>query len=164
MNLLIYNFAAMKNLNSFFVMTADGAKDFISLTEISEKECNLLVLSDENGGLTHFYVRKDDGFYRILSEMCKSWSVECAGCILQLNFNRHKALCYVTDDGCPVIIGSSFVNVSYADENDGLVSIRTTEEISDGSALCRSGEESNNRFWHEKWMFYYPKQDIIRGI
>lgn len=44
----------MKNLNSFFIMTAEKEKDLIPLSEVAEKECGLLALSDGKGGLTHF--------------------------------------------------------------------------------------------------------------
>ena len=112
-------------------MTAEKEKDLIPLSEVAEKECGLLALSDGKGGLTHFYVRTKDGFRRFLSEMCRSWSVECDGRILQLNFNRHKALCYVNDDNEAVIIGASFVRVAYAGGANGVISIRVTEEIPD---------------------------------
>ena len=151
----------MKNLNSFFIMTAEKEKDLIPLSEVAEKEFGLLALSDGKGGLTHFYVRTKDGFRRFLSEMCRSWSVECDGRILQLNFNRHKALCYVNDDNEAVIIGASFVRVAYAGGANGVISIRVTEEIPDDRKPEEPfGERAYSR--QDKEMFYFPEEEIIR--
>lgn len=143
----------MKNLNSFFIMTAEKEKDLIPLSEVAEKECGLLALSDGKGGLTHFYVRTKDGFRRFLSEMCRSWSVECDGRILQLSFNRHKALCYVNDDNEAVIIGASFVRVAYAGGADGVISIRVTEEIPDD-------RKAGGTFWG-KSLFPARQRDVL---
>ena len=101
----------MKDLGLFLSFSsANDVSDFIEASKQLRKY-DLLVVRPEKSGLTHFYVRIGKMFYRILSEPCRSWSVLCHGRILQLEFNRHKALFYVDDDGKAVSLGASFVEV-----------------------------------------------------
>lgn len=162
LNVLIYNFVAVKNLNLFFKMTSNEAHDLIYVSEVPDKGCEFLITSDGKGGLTHFYVRQKKVFQRVLLEMCRSWSVECDGKILQLNFNRHKALGYVNDAGELVLVGVSIVKVDYA-TRDGGYSIKTVRELPwKGGMLVPLRERQYET--EEKEMFFYPGQDEIMEI
>lgn len=162
MNVLIYNFVAMRNLNSFCKMTSNEAHDLIYSSEVPNPDCEFLILSCEKGGLTHFYIRRKKVFERILSDLCMNWSIECGGRILQLDFCRHKALGYVNDDGELNFVGVSFVNVEYASA-DGGYCIKAEEELPwKGSLLVPLRERKHEIAKRE--IFVYPERNEIKGI
>lgn len=84
--------------------------DFIPVSEVGS-EFNVLIVSSENGGLAHLYVKSKKVFRLCDSEYLRSWEM-IGNKVLQLNFPYFKALCGITDDGEFKWLGTSFVSVT----------------------------------------------------
>lgn len=150
----------MKNLTFNFARVSKHNPDIIICTDMLPEngKCNMLsALAGENffpfRGLVNFFIADSCGCHQIFSEFCRSFSIECGGKILQLNFNKHKALYYFNDEKKPVCLGVSFTKAEYLPHENGMIVIRAVQE-SPGRDVSLE----------DKWMFYHPESDSISGI
>lgn len=147
---LTFNFARESKHNPYIIICTDVLPE--------NGNCNMLsALDGENffpfQGLANFFVTDNGGCRKVLSEFCRSFSIECGGKILQLNFNRHKALYYFNNENKPVCLGVSFTKAEYLLQESGMIAIRAVQESTD--------EDVSQE---DKWMFYHPESDSISGI
>lgn len=117
----------MKNLSNYFQMTSDVNENIITIP-CAPKDCNLVVVSAGKGGLIHFYVLKAKKYLRVASEMCKNFSIQCDGRILQLDFAKFSSLYYVDMKGGLVNCGHDLKNVQYF-VGEQVVHIKAVQEV-----------------------------------